>query len=164
MNQQELKTLLHYDPPTGVFRWRHEPKRGMQPWDVAGSVERGYVRIQAGGKLHRAHRLAWLYVHGEWPSSELDHINRNRADNRIENLRLADRSLNMQNIGKKASNSSGYVGVSMSKWAKRWQAQIKTNGKNVHLGYYDTPELAHQAYLLAKANHHAGLEKNNGTR
>lgn len=164
MNQQELKALLHYDPPTGVFRWRYAPKRGMQPWDVAGSAERGYIRIQAGGKLHRAHRLAWLYVYGEWPSSELDHINRNRADNRIENLRLADRSLNMQNGGKRTDNKSGYVGVSLSKWAKRWQAQIKTNGKNAHLGYYDTPELAHQAYLAAKANHHTGLGSNNGTR
>ena len=154
MNQQELKTLLHYDPPTGVFRWRHEPKRGMQPWDVAGNIDRqGYVQIKIGGKVLMAHRLAWLYVHGELPK-QVDHKNMTRSDNRIDNLRAADNSCNGMNKRMQSNNTTGYKGVTFHKGTGRYHAKIQANGVRKSLGYYETAEQAHKAYMTAAGELH----------
>lgn len=154
MNQQELKTLLHYDPPTGVFRWRHEPKRGMQPWDVAGNIDRqGYVQIKIGGKVLMAHRLAWLYVHGKLPK-QVDHKNMMRSDNRIDNLRAADNSCNGMNKRMQSNNTTGYKGVTFHKGTGRYHAKIQANGVRKSLGYYETAEQAHQAYMTAAGELH----------
>lgn len=154
MNQQELKTLLHYDPPTGVFRWRHTPKRGMKPWDVAGNIDRqGYVQIKIGGKVLMAHRLAWLYVHGELPK-QVDHKNMTRSDNRIDNLRAADNSCNGMNKRMQSNNTTGYKGVTFHKGTGRYHAKIQANGVRKSLGYYETAEQAHKVYMTAAGELH----------
>lgn len=99
-----------------------------------------------------AHQLAWLLSHDEWPPRNIDHIDMDRANNRLSNLRLATPSQNGANRGRQKNNSSGLKGVAWNKGAKRWRAQIKANGKRRHLGYFDTAEEAHAAYQEAAAS------------
>lgn len=156
MNQEQLKAVLHYDAPTGVFRWRFGARGGL-PWRQAGTVNgRGYVQLGVNKKLYLAHRLAWLYCYGKWPTAEVDHINGQTSDNRLCNLRVADRSQNIQNQRRpRADNKSGFLGVIYWKRTGSWKAQIQVNGKNKSLGYYKTPEQAHEAYLKAKRELHS---------
>lgn len=156
MDQQRLRELLDYDAETGVFTWR-ESRGGSQSGGAAGFMNpKGYVRICISGKRYAAHRLAWLYVNGEWPSGEVDHLNGVRNDNRIANLRDATTSINQQNQRQARTNnrSSGLLGVTRKR--SKWQAQIETNGRNVFLGCYSTKEDAHLAYLKAKRERHDG--------
>jgi hypothetical protein len=156
MNQEDLKSVLHYDQITGLFRWRFGSRGGL-PWRQAGTLNgRKYVQVGINKKLHLAHRLAWLYTHGEWPSAEVDHVNGKTDDNRLCNLRIANRSQNSQNKRKPQSNNkSGFLGVIYWWRTKTWKAQICVNGKNTSLGYFKTPEQAHQAYLEAKRKLHS---------
>lgn len=152
LTQERLKELLDYNPETGVFVWRVS-KGTRKAGRVAGAVNiTGYVDIAIDGKKHRAHRLAWLYTYGCWPNKDIDHINRIRTDNRIENLRDTDK--NEWNRDKQVNNTSGYTGVSWHKWTKKWIAKIKVYGKNTHLGLFDTPEAANAAYMAAKEKLH----------
>ena len=154
LTQDELKSLLMYDPATGVFTWR--VNRNCQPKDsLAGTkTYHGYMAIKVNGVTHRAHRLAWLYVHGEWPTSELDHVNRVRSDNRIDNLRLTTRFLNMQNLTK-TNTSSKHVGVSRLGNNMRWRAYINIKGKQINLGVFKTEELALTARKSAEMTYYA---------
>jgi hypothetical protein len=121
---------------------------------AGGSDGLGYIRISVDNKNYKAHRLAWLYVNGEWPSHEIDHINGNRSDNRIDNLRDVPRAQNIQNQVKPHSNNkTGYLGVTKGP-CNRFRAFIGVNGKNVNLGRFDTAELASEFYQLAKAMVH----------
>ncbi|MEW4959716.1 HNH endonuclease, partial [Enterobacter cloacae subsp. cloacae] len=97
---------------------------------------------------------AWFYVHGYLPEQEVDHINRIRSDNRIENLRLATRSENAKNKEKSKANTSGFKGVSQQKKTGNWVAHIRLNGKNKHLGTFRSPERASIAYRIASHFHH----------
>lgn len=125
-----------------------------------GSIDsHGYLWASVDGHIYRLHRLAILYMTGSMPdvSIDVDHINMIRTDNRFENLRCVSRKVNMQN--KKlpsANNKSGFLGVFLHKKLQRYTAQIRINGKNTHLGVFDTPELAHEAYLAAKRKFHEG--------
>jgi hypothetical protein len=95
------------------------------------------------------HRLAWMYVYGKWPRNDIDHINGNPLDNRIENLRDVTELGNNQNLRRpKKGNISGFLGVAPNH--SRWLAKITVSGKQIYLGTYNTPEEAHQAYLAAK--------------
>lgn len=147
-----LREVLDYDPDTGSFTWR-ESKGHMRGGLPAGHHHNnGYVHIGIDGEDYSAHRLAWLYIFGAWPTAEhMDHINRVRHDNRICNLREASRSENGQNVSLSSSNSSGYRGVSRCNKYNCWRAQIKLNGKPKHLGYFETPQLASAAYCAAAA-------------
>jgi len=158
MNQLQLKELLWYDAQTGVFRWRRERKYGLiKPWTVAGWIDGGYTRIQIGQKCHLAHRLAWLYEFGVWPSKDIDHINGNRDDNRLCNLRDVPRKINAQNRKAASSNnSSGFLGVSKHVRTGKFTAGIYIQGKRKHLGVFETAEQAHEAYLAAKRESHEG--------
>lgn len=150
LTQDELKSLLMYDPATGVFTWRVSRPTKIKPGDVAGNVNpKGYVSVGVKGKIYRAHRLAWLYVHGRWPHNEIDHINRIRNDNRIVNLREADRSVNTQNTNLHGRNTSGFRGVGWHKQHQAWRARISVNGKTKNLGYFPSREDAAEAYLKA---------------
>jgi hypothetical protein len=144
LTQDRLKEILAYDPETGVFQWETSPNSQVRAGDFAGYTrpDNGYSIIIIDRKRYYAHRLAWFYVHGEWPL-EIDHINRVRNDNRIENLREADRSINSRN--RRTTASSGYTGVYYSKLRKKWLASIKVGGKRKHLGVYDNPEDANVA-------------------
>lgn len=146
-NRELLMELLDYSPDTGVFTWRTS-KKSRKAGSVAGSLDKtGYWLIRHGRDIYRAHRLAWLFVHGEWPGDLIDHINRDRADNRICNLRAATKSQNNINSVQERPNSSGVVGVSYCSQTGRWKAQIGCGGKMISLGRFDTVE---QAYRCRK--------------
>lgn len=150
-----LKEMLDYDPSNGVFTWIKAARGLVRRGDCAGSLgENGYVRITLDNKRYRAHRLAWFYVHGMWPSQEIDHINRIKHDNRIANLREATRAENNQNRPIPRSNKSGYRGVSKRKGSELWVAMIDANKRRFFLGEFKSPELAHAAYQAASLAMH----------
>jgi hypothetical protein len=154
LTQQHLKTILHYDPVTGVFTWNIRPKQYISIGSIAGYTRPdGYVDIKINNSNYKAHRLAWLYVHGNWPTCRIDHIDGNQSNNRIANLRDASSSENAQNRKRKSvDNKSGYLGVSRK--YNKWQALICIKGNRFYLGAYETPELAHYAYVDAKRRLH----------
>jgi hypothetical protein len=157
-----LRELLHYDPETGVFTWRVRRRSGVKgrvaPGDIAGSLQskgRDRLRIGIDYKVYRAHRLAWLYMTGEWPSRLVDHKDLNGLNNRWDNLRLATHSQNTTNSRVRSDSISGLKGVSFHKIKNRYQARIKVDRKTIRLGYFNTAEEAHAAYCDA-AEHHFG--------
>ncbi len=158
ITQERLRELLHYDAATGIFTWIKRPSNCVKIGEQAGCYDdKGYIHIRADDRLYLAHRLAWFYETGSWPITGLDHKNGNPSDNRIDNLREATQSQNVQNIrGAKRDSSHGYLGVKfMPKQGKKpWMARIQVNRKNIFLGYYHTGEEAHAAYIAAKRKLH----------
>jgi len=145
---------LQYDQETGIFTWKHDGTRGVKAGHVAGyKMQNGYIMLSVAGKKILAHRVAWLFAHGEFPNGNIDHINRDKSDNKIANLRLATFEQNAQNRLKNSKNTSGFKGVSWHKRDERWQAAITVKGKVLHLGYYKTPEDAYLAYVEASKKH-----------
>lgn len=154
LSHERLKQVLHYDPDTGIFT-RKARIQGAKLGAVAGGVGNdGYCRIRIGCIKYMAHRLVWLYVHGDFPVADIDHINGSRADNRIANLRKATDAENSQNRIANRNSTSKYLGVYWNKLAKKWKAQITVNRKQHYLGYFVTEEEAHAAYRKAKAQIH----------
>lgn len=155
-----VRELFHYEPETGLFtRLIAKTGRGAAAGDVAGSLNRtGYIIIGVDGGLFRAHRLAWLYMTGEWPVEHIDHIDGVRNNNRWSNLRDLGRSMNAQNQRSphKTNQSSGLVGVSWNAKCCNWKAYITVNCERRHLGYFKTPDEAHAAYVDAKRRMHPG--------
>lgn len=150
-----LMELLRYDPETGAFTHRVNISN-RKAGDVAGCVHesRGnYCFISIDDKIYRAHKLAWLYVTGEWPDRLIDHRNLNRADNAFCNLRMATKSQNQANMKAPSHNTSGIKGVSPyrvgERYGKPWQATIRKDGKSIHLGHFSTKEHAAAAYAVA---------------
>jgi hypothetical protein len=152
---ERLREVLDYNPETGEFVWRMSNGKRAVAGQPAGGISRnGYVRISIDTR-HYAHRLAWFYVHGVWPKGQIDHINGIRDDNRIENLREATASQNGQNRrAARADSHSGKIGVRLSPTSGRWGAEIVKDGEKCSLGYFDTPDAAHDAYLAAKRELH----------
>jgi len=147
--QAEIKQLLHYDPVTGVFRWRFARTSRIKPWDVAGSLNaNGYTYINWSKKLMLAHRMAWVYMTGEWPKQHIDHIDGNPANNSLVNLREATNKQNHENQSLRTDNTSGFRGVSWSKQKKKWKAYITHNKKQIYAGFFSTPQ---EASIAAKA-------------
>ena len=137
LTQQELIAALHYDPGTGLFT-RKAPSGTAKRGSVAGCVRPdGYIYISVRGKQFLAHRLAWFYVHGYWPENHTDHIDRDRQNNRIANLRPATSSQNVLNSSKSKANSSGHKGVYWSSSRGKWIAQICLNRRPRNLGGFD---------------------------
>jgi hypothetical protein len=155
LTQQELKHWLWYDKESGLFRWRHGRGMCLKPWTLAGTVTRqGYIEIHLGGRIYKAHRLAWLYMTGEQPSKEVDHINRDKSDNRWVNLRLATREENQWNASLRSDSTCGVSGVTFHKASGKWKTQCRANGKRHFLGAYKTKEEAAEAVLRFRAEHH----------
>lgn len=149
-----MRKILHYDKNTGIFTWIAKTSKGpVNIGDIAGCIQGDGARIiWCYNRPLWAHRLAWLYVYGSEPKGRIDHINGDPADNRICNLREATARQNSWNKKKMKTNTSGFVGVHLSKPSGRWYAQCGIGGKNKHLGYFDTPEAASDAYQkFAKA-------------
>jgi hypothetical protein len=141
ITQFELKKLMHYDSETGQFI-RLTASHGKSIGDRVGCVKpSGYAQCKLDGVYYYLHRLAWLYVYGNFPKS-LDHINGNKSDNRITNLRLANQSENLMNKGVQINNTSGYSGIYFDAVMQKWASRVKVNGKYKYLGCYDTPDLA----------------------
>lgn len=145
MNQKHLKSILDYNPETGVFKWKEKCGGAFSEKD-AGWNDNGYIRIMIKSKAYLAHRLAWLYVYGTWPEKFLDHINNNPSDNRIVNLREVTNAQNSFNQKRSVGNTSGYKGVSFHKHRQKFQANIKKNYIQYYLGLFDTAKEAHEAY------------------
>jgi hypothetical protein len=155
LTQADLMGRLEYSPDTGAFTHKHKSPRG-RVGDIAGSKTiDGYWSLRVCGKTYLAHRLAWLYVHGEWPKHDIDHISGNKSDNRIANLRDVTRSVNCGNQRRaRVDNKIGLLGV--CKVDDLYIAQIGVPGRIIKLGKFNTPDEAHSAYLSAKRSMHAG--------
>lgn len=157
LTQEYVRSRLDYDPESGVFKWKtigdFKANAGtVRVGDVAGHVDyRGYVLIGIRRRRVLAHRVAWLWWHGFLPEKPIviDHINRIKSDNRICNLRLADRSQNVQNVGLRSNNTSGHRGVSYSAERGKWVAMIHHKKTAKPLGRFDTKEEAINAYRSA---------------
>jgi len=129
--------------------------------DEAGTLEKsGYKRFSIDGKHYRVHRIVWLYHYGEFPDGQIDHINHDRTDNRIENLEMKSNLANARNQRVRKNNTSGALGVTWFKRDKKWRAAIQVLSKNIHLGYFDTIEEAISMRLTA--NDHYGFHPNHG--
>ena len=152
----EVAQVLRYDCETGNL---YRPERSgakVLGGDIAGTkTSYGYIRVRIKNRDYMAHRLAWLLQYGTWPKGQIDHINGNRSDNRISNLRDVDRVINIQNqVKAQAGSKSGLLGVSPHNG--RWLAQISIGGRKKYIGMFDTPELAHAAYVNVKRGVHHG--------
>jgi HNH endonuclease len=146
MTPERLRELLSYDEHTGEFL-RLVDRGRERAGTMAGTINsRGYRCIKIDRKLYKAHRLAWLYMTGSWPSAEIDHIDVNPSNNRFSNLRLATRAQNSMNKKVQLNNTCGFKGV--RKNGTRWEARIRIEGQLVSIGQFVTPEMAHGAYVV----------------
>ena len=156
LTQSVLKSLFHYDKATGIFTRAKNHLRAKEGSVVGTPNYKGYLLFSVQGKSYRAHRLAWLYVYGQFPSMDLDHINGDRKDNRIENLRELPNRLNQQNRkNPNPNNTSGYKGVGWSKKLSKWRVKIVKDYKTIHLGYFDNIDEAVMAYANGAAKYHS---------
>jgi hypothetical protein len=162
-----VRKLLDYDPETGEFMWRHRPvetfldgrypaERECARWNsrfagtIAGSILRdGYLKIKINGKPYSAHRLVWLWMTGEWPINQIDHIDCIRSNNRWTNLRAATHAQNMANRLIQRNNTSGYKGVWFDKRDRKWRVQIGAEGRRRYLGSYAARNDAAAIYSAA---------------
>lgn len=175
---RDLEELLEYDPDTGRFVWKPRPARffgGVRPkehtaanWNAIHAGSEAFTAVSVRGykfgaifnKTVTAHRVAWAMAHGEWPSGEIDHINGDPLDNRLVNLRQVSRTQNGRNLKKSSANTSGRTGVTWDASRSKWQAMIRIDRKNVHLGRFATFEDACAA--RADAELKAGFHANHG--
>lgn len=138
INQSVINEAVEYEPDTGIFRWA-SPRSKIQVGAVAGFKRAdGYIHIKINGRCYLGHVLAWVCIHGVMPSGEIDHINHNRSDNRIINLRDVTPSENAKNRKKYKNNSTGRAGVFLRKDSGKYTANINANGKLKHLGTFKT--------------------------
>jgi len=154
ITQSELKEILHYDPETGIFTWKERPSsmfnmdRICKSWNsrysktAAGTIQecytgKKYIDIRIFSKHNYAHRLAYLYMIGEYPENQIDHINGNGLDNRWKNIRPVTAAENNKNMRLGVRNTSGVLGVTWCKAYDKWRVQIRANGVTTHVGYFD---------------------------
>ena len=154
MTQDEALAILDYRD--GHLYWRENRSKRIKAGDEAGGIAgryKNYKTVKVDGCIYQLHRIIFLMHRGYLPE-EIDHIDGNGLNNDIENLRAATRSQNCRNKGAQKNNTSGFKGVSWQKRDKKWQAQIKLDGKAHHLGRFDTLEAAHEAYKAAATKLH----------
>lgn len=131
LSAQVLRKTLSYDRDTGIFT------RARQSKPCGRLATKGYRQICVNSFRHMAHRLAWLYVYGEWPDGQIDHINQHKDDNRIDNLRVVNNKQNQENVTAWCSNTSGRRGVRWHSGKNVWVAEIKHHSQKIHLGSFD---------------------------
>ena len=166
LDADTVRDLFVYDMASGDLIWRYPPfgkpsNRARLAGQSAGSVKNGYVVISLARKKYSAHRLVWLHVNGEWPAGEIDHIDGNKANNRICNLRVASRSENMRNVGAYRTSSTGIKGVCFHPQERKWRAQITLNRKTELVGRFDSIEAAQAAYEKAAKEKHGEFARTN---
>ena len=165
MNQELLKTVCHYDPETGVFKRvmkMSNKSRRLFPCESTPTAEsRGYLQIGIAGKVYSVHRLIWVYMRGEFPKGEVDHIDGDRRNNKFENLRVVEHCVNSRNIGVGAANKSGAIGVSCESEYGTYKAYITKDGVRTHIGSFKTKAAAlsarkHYEQILDFHENHGG--------
>jgi len=153
-----LRSRFHYDPETGQFT--HCVKGCRNFGSGAGSMNgKGYMRLWLNGTTIQAHRAAWAMAYGYWPKVQIDHINGDRTDNRLANLRLASGFQNACNRPAPKTNTSGFKGVTMHVKTGKWQAQIGADGRNHYLGLFTSPDEAAAAYSAAAKRLHGAFAR-----
>lgn len=152
-----LRELFIYNPDDGTFIRRVDCGQIKAGTSAGGIDSLGYLAIRIDGRLYRCHRLAWLYVTGEWPNQLIDHLDGIRTNNRFQNLRDGSRRLNQENMHRPMkNNTTGFLGVHYHKAAKKYEAFINIHGKKKYLGLFQSAEMASDAYLRAKREFHDG--------
>lgn len=145
LSRERLCELLDVDTEKGIFTWRNTMGGKAQKGQQAGTKQKaGYITIRIDKKDYFAHRLMWLYVYGAMPLLHIDHIDRNKSNNKPTNLRLATPKQNSENMFRMSTNTSGHRGVRFESRliSKPWSACITHNYKQKHLGYYATMQEA----------------------
>jgi hypothetical protein len=173
LTAERLREVLTYDPDTGLFSWRDRQRsdfktaQGYGAWrskclgmEAGGSSGHGYRRISIDCEEYFSHRLAWLYVHGAWPSKHIDHINGDGSDNRIANLRDVTNTDNRRNCKRSKNNTSGICGIYFRPKYGTWTAKIWERAKGIHLGSFATEEAAIAA--RRQAEERLGYHPNHG--
>jgi hypothetical protein len=157
----QLKDLLDYNPSTGVVSWK--VKRGkVKPGMEAGAPDaHGYRQINVGGRVLKTHRVAWALHYGEWPAGNMDHINHDRQDNRLSNLRVVTTQENNKNRSAMGDNTSGHMGVGFHKQTGKWRAYIGVDGRQIYLGLFDSLDLA--VVERKRAEKKYGFHSNHGS-
>lgn len=153
-----VRELFDYDHLTGIFI-RKTTSPNAPKGTVAGTKkDNGYLHVCIDRKKHGLHRIAWLHFYGAMPEADIDHIDGNRTNNAISNLRAVDRSTNLENIksAKSHNKSTGILGAYFNKKLGKFYSRIKIKGKDMCLGHFGTALEAHNAYISAKRKHHAG--------
>lgn len=153
LTYERARELFDYDPLTGVIT-RRKSAGAARVGQVAGSNKDGYLSFLADNKRYRAHRVAWLLAHGEWPPNKIDHIDRNRSNNALANLRLATSSQNKKNLSLRSDNKSGVKGVHWCPDRAKWVAQIKLPHQYLQLGRFDVFENAVAVRRAAEAKYY----------
>jgi hypothetical protein len=158
LSKSELCAVLSYDSTTGIFVWIKSLSNVVKVGSIAGKIGKdGRRDICVARKIYKAHRLAWLYVYGVWPTNVIDHIDGDNGNNRIDNLRDVVQSTNMQNMRKARMDSkSQSLGVHCIKSSGKFRAQLKVDGMTRHIGCFDSKDDAHAAYISAKRLFHEG--------
>lgn len=146
---REISEELTFSAETGLFYWRASKGRKQTVVPAGKRDGQGYIVIGFRGRAYAGHRLAWLCAFGEWPKHDIDHINGDRADNRIANLRPCTNQQNQRNRRPNPKASNGGLKGAMRAQNGRWQARIKVNDKTIHLGTFTTVLEAHTAYVEA---------------
>ena len=168
------RELLTYNPDTGKLYWKERSEKkyyknykiSMKKWNLRWAGKEAFTTIsyrETGkiGGLHggffnkdfRAHRIAWLIYYGEWPKNQIDHINQDPTDNRIENLRDVTQLENLKNQALRSNNKSGYIGVHFEKSKQKYRVRVQINNSKKHIGYYNTIEEAVAARAVANINY-----------
>jgi hypothetical protein len=160
ITQSELQNKFNYDPDTGIFTRKYTYNKFLEGSQVGCKDSEGYLIISLTDRCYKAHRLAWLYVYGEFPKYNLDHINGNPSDNRISNLREANESQNGFNRKLNSNNTSGHKGVTFDKKSKKWQAYVTVNKKLKYLGQFESLELAALVAKEARIKYHGEFARN----
>lgn len=156
IRHERLTALLSYSPEDGLFRWRVAKGNRAAAGRVAGSVGvYGYRTIRIDQRDYRAARLAWFYATGRWPATFIDHINGDRLDDRLSNLREASRAQNSANAKTKNRKHDAPKGAHFHAASGRWTSSIQTNKKTIYLGCFATKEQAAEAYACAAKQHHS---------
>ena len=156
----ELKKNVHYCPDSGVFTRVLSRANSVNIGDEIKGTRHGYICMRINGCTYPAHRLAFLYMTGEWPKGEVDHISQVRNDNRFLNLRDVTRSINQKNTRQRKDNTSGVKGVFWNKANSNWRAVINSDKKKINLGSFSTLEDATLARLDAESE--LGFTENHG--
>lgn len=157
IDKDEIFRRFDYDPESGIITWKELPDMTHKKKTMAHGMpafttreRKGYMNGRVMGVHLKAHRVAWLLHYGDWPHDQIDHINRNKSDNRISNLRVVSNHQNCRNQAKRKENTSGWNGVSFNKNLRKWHAKYRMFDVDYHVGFFQCPTSAGIAVMKAR--------------